>query len=64
MFSLSDMRTLHFWMYGNDEGALGRRDTSEEAANLNLACFSSTSWSYNLQSTWYLANKALKQSIK
>jgi hypothetical protein len=51
-------------MYGNDEGALGRRDTSEEAANLNLACFSSTSWSFNLQSTWYLANKALKQPNK
>jgi hypothetical protein len=51
-------------MYGNDEGALGRRDTSEEAANLNLACFISISWSYNLQSTWYLAKRALKQSNK
>ncbi len=37
-------------MYGNDEGALGRRDTSEEAANLNLVL--AQQLHYNQLGTW------------
>jgi hypothetical protein len=40
-------------MDGNDERALGRRDTSEEAANLNLASAQQLGpTTYNQLGTW------------